>query len=317
MLLYWDQISTIVPSEYVYDRRKLLPHMSTLIEEGLVDFIEPQKFIENKNEFGKPFIGFVKRRFRVGRIPFGENTAHRFHVHVEKLGPIADELVSMNLATRAEYPWYEMDPWVANAFMAYLACLVGSIPEIASAPITNDVECFRILAGYQGRAYPERIRQRQIILGEIFPFPKAELSLNKVIKFKQKYGAELTRFRNKIEGMCIYLSNIPLRDREEQRQIKTQELKDDMDLVANHMKETWHQITFLDVFPVLSVTGSVIAGLQGHQTLAVGAGALSLSTAIYRYIELKSDRGFLIKEPLAYGALLNREWPRLRDSRRV
>ena len=66
MLLYWDQISTIVPSEYVYDRRKLLPHMSTLIEEGLVDFIEPQKFIENKNEFGKPFIGFVKRRFRVG-----------------------------------------------------------------------------------------------------------------------------------------------------------------------------------------------------------------------------------------------------------
>jgi hypothetical protein len=154
-------------------------------------------------------------------------------------------------------------------------------------------------------------------LGEIFPFPKAELSLNKVIKFKQKYGAELTRFRNKIEGMCIDLSNIPLRDREEQRQIKTQELKDDMDLVANHMKETWHQITFLDVFPVLSVTGSVIAGLQGHQTLAVGAGALSLSTAIYRYIELKSDRGFLIKEPLAYGALLNREWPRLRDSRRV
>lgn len=68
MLLYWDQISSIVPSEYVYDRRKLSPHMSTLMAEGLVDFIEPRKFIESKEDFGKPFIGFIKKRVRTGRI---------------------------------------------------------------------------------------------------------------------------------------------------------------------------------------------------------------------------------------------------------
>src|SRR3990172_6549477 len=80
MLLYWDQISSIVPSDYVYDRRRLSPHMSLIMEKGLVDFIEPQKFIENKDEFGKPFMGYIKGRVRTGRIPVRQDAVPRFPI---------------------------------------------------------------------------------------------------------------------------------------------------------------------------------------------------------------------------------------------
>ena len=311
MLLYWDQLSSIVPSEYICNPEELSPHMSTLMREGLVNPVLPQEVLRDLPDFGEPFLGFIRRKIRrpqLKNVVLGQ----RIPIHIEKLGKVADELVDMRLATTAGYPWFEMDQWVANAFMSYLASLVGSLPEIASVPITNDARCFHLLAGYQGRAFPERMRQRQLILGKIFPFPKADLSLNTIIKFKEKYGNELARFRNKIEGLCIDLSNTPQRDREEQIQIKTRELKDEIDIIANHMHETWHHITFLDILPVLSATGSVIAGSHGNQTLAAGTGLLSLSTAIYRYIERKQEMRFLLKEPLAYGALLNREWQRLR-----
>lgn len=318
MLLYWDQLSSIVPSEYLYNPESLSPHMSTLMREGLVNPLRPQEFIDDKEEFGKPFLDFVRHRVRARRTQLRDGAAaQRIPIHVEKLGQVADELVELNLATYTGYPWYEMDIWVANAFMSYLACLIGNLPEVNSAPITNNASCFQQLAGYSGRSFAERIRQREVALGEIFPFPKADLSLNKVIKFKEKYGDELARFRDHIEGLCIDLSNIPdPDDREEKRQVTMRELKPEIDLIAGRIQDTWQQVVFLNILPVLGVSGSVILNLQGDQTIAAGLGALSLPAAIYRYFERKRDRELLLNHPLAYGALLHRQWPRLRETNR-
>ncbi len=155
MLLYWDQLSSIVPHEYVYNPEKLSPHMSTLIKEGLVNPVIPQDFIHDVEDFGEPFLGFVRRRVRRTQLR-NPATTQRIPIHVEKLGQVADELVELNLATRTRYPWYEVDSWVANAFMSYLASVIGSLPEVDSAPITNDASCFRLLAGNQRRSFAER-----------------------------------------------------------------------------------------------------------------------------------------------------------------
>ena len=317
MLLYWDQLSSIVPSEYVYDRRQLSPHMSTLMNEGLVDFIEPQKFIENKDEFGKPFLAFIKRRVKTGKIPTRDNVFQRFPVHVEKLGSVADELVNMNLATSTDYPWYEMDRWVADAFMAYLAAFIGSLPEVNSAPVTNNEICFRLLGGYP-RKVKERTIQRYEILNSVLPFPRDELSIEKVLKFKEKYHVELARFRDHIEGLSIGLSDvINHKDREEKREINIRELKQEIDYISGHMKETWHEIAFLDVLPILSAGGSVFVGIQTLEPITTGFGTASLSAAVYQSIERRKDRQELRFRPLAYGALLNQEWSRLRAGRRM
>lgn len=308
MLLYWDQLSSIVPHEYAYNPERLSPHMSTLIKEGLVNPVIPQDFIHDMEDFGAPFISFVRREVR--QMGF-ENRAvsQRIPIHVEKLGRVADELVDLNLATPTGYPWYEMDSWVANAFMSYLASLLGSLPEVDSAPITNDASCFRLLAGNQRGSFAERTRQRQVILEEIFPFPKADLSLHSIVRFKRKYGDELARFRDRIEGLCIDLSNIPdLTDREEKRQITMRELKQQIDLITARMQETWQQIIFLDILPVLGAGSSVVTSLQGYQMLAAGLGTLSLAGAIYSYFKRKKNRDLLLNHPLAYGALLRRQW---------
>ena len=301
MLLYWDQLSSIMPSEYVNNPQRLSTHMSTLVKEGLVNPIMPQAFIDDEEEFGKPFLAFISHRVRARHIQLRDDTdTRRIPIHVEKLGPVADELVELNLANYTGYPWYEMDSWVANAFMSYLASFIGSLPEVNSAPITNNEICFSLLGGYPRKTIRERTIQRYEILREILPFPRGDLNLNEIIKVKEKHGKELARFRDHIEGLCIDLSNLlDLDDREERKQITIRELKQEIEDIAGRMQETWHQVVFLDILPVLSA-----------------GGPSTLPTAIYQSIERRRNRQLLRNHPLAYGALLNRHWPRLRDRNR-
>ncbi len=300
MLLYWNKLSSIVPSEYVDNPQRFSPHMSALMAEGLVNPVVPQGLIDDKEEFGKPFLGFISRRVRARKTQLRDDTTvRRVPIHVEKLGPVADELVELNLATYTGYPWYEMDSWVANAFMSYLASFIGSLPEVDSAPITNNEICFSLLGGYPRKFTGQRIIQRYEVLKGIFPFPNTGVNLHEVIEFKEKYGDELARFRDHIEGLCIELSNIRNQDdREEKKQIEVRRLQQEIDHIASRMQGTWHEIVFLDILPVLS------------------GGASSLPTVIYQSIERRKNRALLHDHPLAYGALLKRQWPHLQDRNR-
>ncbi len=312
MLLYWDRLSSIVPSECAYDRRRLLPHMSTLKKEGLVDFIEPHKLIDNADEFGKPFIEFIRRRIKSRRNPITENASQRFPVHAEKLSSVADELVRMNLAVSTDYPWYEMDRWVADAFMTYLATYIGSLPEVDSAPVTNNKTCFRLLGGNR-KSVGERTDQRNEILKYIMPFPKDELSLSKILKFKGKHHAELARFRDHIEGLSIDLANlIDRKDRDEKRELTIQELNQEIEYISTHMKETWHDIILLDIFPIIIGSGSLMVGIQANEPITMGVGVASIPAAISRSIYRRKNRLQFQHNPLAYGALLNQDWHHLK-----
>jgi hypothetical protein len=187
-----------------------------------------------------------------------------------------------------------MDRWVADSFTAYLASFLGSFPEVNSAPITNSEICFRLLGGYPRKAVRERTIQRYEILKNILPFPKDELRLDKVIKLK--YHRELSQFWDHIEGLSIDLSNLTdPEERDQRREITVRKLKQEIDDVAGRMRETWHEVLFLDVLPIVSA-----------------GGPLSLPTAIYQSIERRRNRQLLHNYPIAYGALLKHEWPSLR-----
>ncbi len=311
MLLYWDQLSSIVPSEYLHDPEKLSPHMTTLMRAGLVNPLTPTTYIPDMKHFGKPFVDFVQHRVRK-RYLRNSVTTQKTLIHIEKLGPVADELVRLELARPTTYPWYEMDHWVANAFMSYLASVLGSLPNVESAPVTNDESCFHLLAGYERSPYSVGSRERQLVLEAVFPFPKQDLSLKKLLKFRQKYGEEMARFRNKIEGLCVDLSDISDQNtREEKRHLTVQEMKQDIEYVSARMQETWREVVLLDVLPILGIGGSVIASLQGDQMLGAGLGALSLSSALCQFFKRNRDRELLLNHPMAYGALLRRQWPSL------
>jgi len=307
MLLYWDQLSSILPSAYIFNPEELAPHMPLLMKEGLVKPIYPQEVLHDVTDFGKPFLNYIRRHVRRRQLR-DTGPEDRVPIHIEKLGGVADELVDLRLAMPAEYPWFNMDRRVANVFMSYLASVIGSLPEVDSTSVTNDTDCFHLLIGYQVRIHPERVRLRHLVLKDIFPFPRGQITLNKIVKFKEKYGNELARFRNKIESLCIDLSNVPQQYREEQRHLRVAELKDEVEFIAARMRETWHQITFLDILPVLGAGAAVIAGVQGHQLVAATLGAQSLSTAVYQCLLRHRERNILLGHPLAYGAFLKREW---------
>ena len=286
--------------------------MSTLMKEGLVNFIEPQDIIENIDEFGKPFIEFIKSKFNNRSFQIVNNATPRVPIHVEKLGSVADELVSMNLAICKDYPWYEMDGWVANSFMTYLASYIGSLPKIDSAPITNNKACFRLLGGYRG-TFGERTNQRNEILKHIMPFPKDELSLKNILIFKERHRAELARFRDHIEGLSINLANlIDQEDRDQKREITIQELHQEIDEISSYMKETWHKIILLDILPIMIAGSTMTVGIQTNAPATTALGAASLMGAISQSIYRRMDRRQFLHRPLAYGALLDEGWQHLK-----
>ena len=139
VLLYWDKIGSIVPMDYVDDPSKLGKYMYNLVQEGLVKQIIPHQYVHDIPNFTEAFLQYVDNpnypvlqgvieRKRVPTIP----------VHMEKLGPIGDELCQRGLARQQDWRWYNIEDYTANQFMAYLAASLGKIPEIESEPITDN-----------------------------------------------------------------------------------------------------------------------------------------------------------------------------------
>ncbi|KTB48979.1 hypothetical protein DEALK_18260 [Dehalogenimonas alkenigignens] len=308
MLLYWDQLSSISPYESLHSRNRLPPHMYQLVEEGLINPIIPAELIGDIEDFGQPFLGFVEKRIRTRKTQ-RHHSPVRTPIHVEKLGHIAQNLVELGVASPANYPWYEMDSWVANAFMSYLACVLGSLPEVNSVPITNEESCFQVLGAGGYKQYARLDSHRRVILEDLFPFPMGDIDIPSIIKFKQKHGAQLDRFRNKIEGLCVDLSVIAESDLREQRsQAITQELREEIDDISSRLRESWGEVVFLDILPILGASDSFVNVLQGDHTISSGLGSLSLPAAIVSYLGRRRDRNSLLNRPLAYGALLHRHF---------
>ncbi|MDV2988813.1 MAG: DUF6236 family protein [Dehalogenimonas sp.] len=307
MLLYWDQLSSIVPFELADSPERLPPHMHILMKEGLIHPVTPAKFIEDIDAFGLPFLSYVERRIR-RKTPRQHATHSKTSIHIEKLGHIAEDLVELGAATPAHYPWYEMEPWVANAFMSYLACILGNLPEIDSVPITNDESCLQTLRGGSYGRYSLLDSQRRTVLEDLFPFPKGDVDIPGIIKFKKKYGAELTHFRNEVEELFIDLSAISdCYLREEKRQMAIHKLKNEIECISRRLQETWPGVELLDVLAIMGASGSIVTHLHGDQSLAAGLGAFSLPRLINSYLERRQQRNSLFNHPLAYGALLRRQ----------
>lgn len=139
MLLYWDQVSSIVPYEFVHKPESLGPYMLSLVRAGLVFQVIPGAHIYEIPRFFDAFSGYIDG--------LGREIAHRkerfargstFRIHIEKLGDIGDLLVRERLAVPEQYPWYEVERETADDFMSYLAASLGQVQSIDSAPVTDD-----------------------------------------------------------------------------------------------------------------------------------------------------------------------------------
>ena len=212
MLLYWDKVSSIVPSEFVGRPESLGAFMEALVREELVWQVEPRQYIDDMPRFAESFANYI--------VGLGSDLSNRRNnltegvvsrVHIEKLGRIGDQLCDLGLARSEGYPWYEVDRDTAEEFMGYLATTLGQLPRIDSVPLTDSEDRLRHLISAGVRA-PDIGTQLQTLrlqmLEEILPVPSHTLEASEIRAFKDRHGTTLGEFRRLVEREIVDLANI-------------------------------------------------------------------------------------------------------------
>lgn len=138
MLLYWDQVSSIVPYDFMHNPEALGPYMQSLLREELVFQILPGAYIYEIPRFFEAFNGYVDDLGPEMDSPRGSfGRGNTFRIHIEKLGDIGEMLIRHRLATLERYPWYLVERDTADDFMSYLASSLGQIQQIDSSPVNR------------------------------------------------------------------------------------------------------------------------------------------------------------------------------------
>lgn len=313
VLLYWDQVGSIVPIDFDNDPSKLGEYMYGLIQEDLVKPIIPGLHVDEIPNFTEAFLEYVDSpNYPVPRGVINRKRVSTFSVHMEKLGPIGSKLVERGLAReKHDWAWYDVEAYTANQFMAYLAATLGKLPEIESKPITNSIQNLDSFAPQYhqgGKLRPEIDEMRTVILKDIFPAPSGGINPKNLADFKDDHKRELTRFRNKVESFLLTaaaIENPSLRSETIEQFIN--ETRDDVDDLSERMKSRgWRRITsgVLGYSIVAVGTASAIAtgGLLG-----VVAAALGASKMVYDSIQDGRSTDALVGEYAAYAVLAQKE----------
>jgi len=306
VLLYWDSLLSIVPYEYVDAPQQHSREMRNLLSSGLVVPCIPGQYLGSDSRFASTFLDYVEKRsarLNLKRMSITEQPLRR--VHIEKMGEIGDELVELGVAFRAQYPWYELEAWVADAFMAYLAAVLGKQPGVNAAPVTHQRSSFELLAGKRSLLNHRRYQARDVLLKGVFPQPSNPINLKGLVSFKAQHGPELRDLRRAVEEECIQLADI--NDdihRQEAASLVAKRLEDEIGTVAEAMQIKWGKVFFGGICSVLGAVGGVVSVQQNEATLAIAAGS-ALTNAVYSTLSPFLERGDALRKPLAYAALVN------------
>lgn len=280
--------------------------MRELVSAELVQQVVPGDYIYSIPKFQTSFLSYVRKKH-------GQRKRRKtppiqlppISLHIEKIDGIADELIQLGLAKPLQYPWYEVESWVASAFMAYLAITLSKLKEINAAPVTDDYMSFRLLGGNVCSKTPEqrRTQAREIVLKSILPSPTQPVKISDLVKFKDKHGHLLQSFRNKIESVCIEIASIEdLEIMEEKAHYTAEELKDSIDQISSVMKSRWHNVTFGTLVPLIGAGCSVLATPLNTFCPLAGAG-LTLVNAVYQAFANENKYREALVQPLAYATL--------------
>jgi hypothetical protein len=317
VLLYWDSVGTIVPTEYLHDPQFLRPYTAGLRDYGLLKTVTPEVGVvwEVPNYY-ESFLRLVDS-LGLGKDHIALADRQTVRIHVDKIGHgLASALVERGLGTHLSGQewdaWFEVEKHTGNLLMAYLAAILGQKQEQRMDPITDSADCLeaftRLPLGdgvVESRLYPIRTE----ILAELLPAPKEPVLPGKLAEFKGRYRDLLTGFRTAVEERVISAAAIEDPElRARSVDLMKRELKGQLEEITRRMQEhSWHRIGFGTLLAV--VAGGV--GLAGAAvtggTLAIGGTSLGLVSAVYDAFRGARRPGDLLARPMAYAALAHRE----------
>lgn len=281
MLLYWDEVGTITPYEFVQEPERHEQRTLRLIQEGLVRQIIPSWYLSYIPNFDSAFLEYLKglgpKRLAARRAEFADDRG--FLVHAEKLDLLSYELADAGLARSGQEPWVEVERETARDFMAYLAATLGRVPDLGYAPITDEERQLSdfVVASSPSSAVGRLESLRLGVLDDLFPAPTGPVSVNQLARFKEQHGDELARFRRRVEQELVLAADMSDGTLRRQRlELFVAEAREEITGIRTHMAEAgWLGLVFGKLTAILAAVpgASPIFGLANAVYSAVAGGA--------------------------------------------
>lgn len=300
-LLYWDSITSIVPTNY--NRDELTPFMDEAINKGLINMANPYEYICQIPAFDNSFLSLLDSpdfKMTEKRENFQK---YKTELHTQKFGTrILDELVREGIAIKKNYDWYLVEPYTARLFMLYLASLIASIGDFTPATDNQNNLVFSL----NHKDNKEIIKGK--FINDLIPYP-IDLDLSKLLDFREKYHNQLNQFKDKIEDLSIVIANIEdERYRDDLYNIKLKEINTLKDEIFLNLKNA--KFKAISKSNVLSFAGGVATmAVSGGNPLGIMAGLLTAGASINAGMEnYRNQIATNINKSYSYLALIDRKF---------
>lgn len=216
-LLYWDEISTIIPQGFENDAY-IDPLIHYLMDEGVFRPICPETLIMGRAD---PYLNFTEELLMTidgNKFEFHSSKIRRHKTRSEKVFPsiflhfskitnfLFSELADRGLVNResASHQWVELERHTALLYMALLAKHLSFIAD-------NDLTISTNLPIYQSINFEITNKENgfsclALNLDKLLPTPVSNVPYEKIIDFKKKRKDNLLHFRKLINDFEIDIS---------------------------------------------------------------------------------------------------------------
>ncbi|MES2748412.1 MAG: DUF6236 family protein [Bacteroidota bacterium] len=313
-LLYWDEVSSIVPKSWDGDFLvNLSPEIHYLMDEGQFRPIKPEDLItkaDNWEQFenfqeefreivsSAEFMNFVNRRqsrsFRIHSNKIENNyrihqnkVDDKYRVHSNKTSDsIYHFLRELNLASRdGENEWINFEENTALLYMSLLAKYLADIDSNQTTIGTDyyTYEKFNFKRVSQSDGFPVV----SFNLNNVLPTPKANVPFERIIQFKKKRSDNLNHFKKTISEFQTKISKSKSEGEIKENAINFQETLlnglNDLTAVMNDQRidfgiKTLKSLISLKSPTALAALGTAIASKTNLIEVPVNLGAIGLAT---------------------------------------
>jgi hypothetical protein len=205
MIFYWDEIGSIIPYE-LQEEIHQSDEIKLLHDSGLFRVFSPSEYVENFDKLTKEFISKHKKIERDQII--GNKWTDESKIFLVHRGKIPHELQDYFLRERVAKKvkkgydtWFEMDTKYGMLYMSLLAKYLANqrceIYNTETIPGTDKMEYADMVLG--GKKTDDSLPGITFKINGILPIPREDVSLIKILRFKNNRRDELDKLRTEID----------------------------------------------------------------------------------------------------------------------
>lgn len=320
ILLYWDDVSSIIPPSLWDDRKSSLsPYMNELVDTGMLHRASPDEAVSRAGgdvfeSFTQGFLNLLESRPRP-TLPYTY-----VQIHTEKLPYLLFlDLQGRGLVQRAggtdwDESWWFVEKRTANLYMGYLAGAISAMSP-GTVPVADRQSSFgRIPTGQakvqNSSAASQFAQLRYSLIADALPAPRAAVPATELRAFKDEHQEQLRRCRRHIDRGIHQLASLT---DEEQKKIALSTLADEirdqvMVLQEQMIRRRWPQITMVHVGGLVSAVGgaALTVATAGAAVpiiaTAIAVGAIGVTGVGYQVAHDNRPQ-YDKSAPLAYAAM--------------